>query len=134
MSSGGGGEGEGEGACESNVADSVARAPKRGRGDPSLVKARDYDSRTPLHVKSLHGWVEVSKCLIEFDADVNAQDRWKNTVLSLSLSLYIYIYIYICVCVCVCVWFVIGWLMGEVFAFSDEYLKFSVVLFRKASG
>jgi len=32
MSSGGGGEGEGEGACESNVADSVARAPKRRRG------------------------------------------------------------------------------------------------------
>ena len=57
-----------------------------------------------------------------------------ETVLSLSLSLSIYIYIYMCVCVCVCVWFVIGWLMGEVFAFSDEYLKFSVVLFRKASG
>lgn len=31
MSSGGGGEGEGEGACESNVADSVARAPRRRR-------------------------------------------------------------------------------------------------------
>jgi len=51
--------------------------------DPSLVKARDYDSRTPLHVASLHGWVEVANCLLEFGADVNALDRWKNTVLSL---------------------------------------------------
>jgi len=55
--------------------------------DPSLVKARDYDSRTPLHVASLHGWVEVGNCLLEFGADINALDRWKNTVLSLSLSL-----------------------------------------------
>lgn len=49
--------------------------------DKSLVHARDYDSRTPLHVASLHGLVDVAKCLIEFGADVNAQDRWKNTVL-----------------------------------------------------
>ncbi|XP_054810040.1 serine/threonine-protein kinase VIK-like isoform X2 [Prosopis cineraria] len=47
--------------------------------DPSLVKARDYDNRTPLHVASLHGWIDVAKCLIEFGADVNAQDRWRNT-------------------------------------------------------
>ncbi|CAM8953976.1 unnamed protein product [Rhodiola kirilowii] len=50
--------------------------------DPSLVRARDYDSRTPLHVASLHGWIDVVKTLIEFDADVNAQDRWKNTPLA----------------------------------------------------
>ncbi|XP_020219110.1 integrin-linked protein kinase 1 [Cajanus cajan] len=50
--------------------------------DPSLVKARDYDNRTPLHVASLHGWVDVANCLIEFGADVNAQDRWKNTPLA----------------------------------------------------
>lgn len=48
--------------------------------DPSLVHARDYDKRTPLHVASLHGWIDVVKCLLEFGADVNAQDRWKNTV------------------------------------------------------
>ena len=48
--------------------------------DPSLVHSRDYDNRTPLHVASLHGWIDVAKCLIEFGADVNAQDRWKNTV------------------------------------------------------
>lgn len=54
--------------------------------DPSLVTARDYDSRTPLHVASLHGWIDVAKCLLEYGADVNAQDRWKNTVLSLSFS------------------------------------------------
>uniref|UniRef100_A0A2C9UUM3 Uncharacterized protein n=1 Tax=Manihot esculenta TaxID=3983 RepID=A0A2C9UUM3_MANES len=48
--------------------------------DPSLVHARDYDNRTPLHVASLHGWIDVAKCLIEFGADVNTQDRWKNTV------------------------------------------------------
>ncbi|KAF2290115.1 hypothetical protein GH714_002672 [Hevea brasiliensis] len=50
--------------------------------DPSLVHARDYDNRTPLHVASLHGWIDVAKCLIEFGADVNAQDRWKNTPLA----------------------------------------------------
>jgi ankyrin repeat protein len=54
--------------------------------DPSLVRAMDYDSRTPLHVASLHGWVDVAKCLIEFGADVNAQDRWKNTVCIISCS------------------------------------------------
>ncbi|KAL4569505.1 hypothetical protein LXL04_025144 [Taraxacum kok-saghyz] len=50
--------------------------------DPSLVHARDYDNRTPLHVASLHGWIDVAKCLIEHGADVNAQDRWKNTPLA----------------------------------------------------
>ncbi|GAB4829107.1 hypothetical protein Ancab_018770 [Ancistrocladus abbreviatus] len=50
--------------------------------DPSLVSAMDYDSRTPLHVASMHGWIDVAKCLIEFGADVNAQDRWKNTPLA----------------------------------------------------
>ncbi|GKV22379.1 hypothetical protein SLEP1_g32260 [Rubroshorea leprosula] len=50
--------------------------------DPYLVHARDYDNRTPLHVASLHGWIDVAKCLIEFGADVNAQDRWKNTPLA----------------------------------------------------
>ncbi|XP_059655799.1 serine/threonine-protein kinase VIK-like isoform X1 [Cornus florida] len=50
--------------------------------DRSLVHARDYDSRTPLHVASLHGWNEVAQCLIEFGADVNALDRWKNTPLA----------------------------------------------------
>ncbi|KAK1267065.1 Serine/threonine-protein kinase HT1 [Acorus gramineus] len=47
--------------------------------DRSLVAARDYDSRTPLHVASLHGWIDVAKCLLDYGADVNAQDRWKNT-------------------------------------------------------
>nr|GEW55808.1 integrin-linked protein kinase 1-like [Tanacetum cinerariifolium] len=50
--------------------------------DRSLVNARDYDNRTPLHVASLHGWIDVAKCLIEYGADVNAQDRWKNTPLA----------------------------------------------------
>lgn len=48
--------------------------------DRTLVNARDYDNRTPLHVASLHGWINVAQCLIDFGADVNAQDRWKNTV------------------------------------------------------
>ncbi|KAK7274871.1 hypothetical protein RIF29_15972 [Crotalaria pallida] len=60
----------------------VAAVRKLLEEDPSLVKARDYDNRTPLHVASLHGWVEVAKTLIEFGADVNAQDRWKNTPLA----------------------------------------------------
>ncbi|KAF7123976.1 hypothetical protein RHSIM_Rhsim12G0079000 [Rhododendron simsii] len=50
--------------------------------DGSLVHARDYDSRTPLHVAALHGWIDIAKCLVEFGADINAQDRWKNTPLA----------------------------------------------------
>ncbi|KAG8383070.1 hypothetical protein BUALT_Bualt05G0146400 [Buddleja alternifolia] len=50
--------------------------------DRSLVNARDYDNRTPLHVAAIHGWIDVAKCLMEFEADVNAQDRWKNTPLA----------------------------------------------------
>ncbi|WOL02673.1 serine/threonine-protein kinase STY8 [Canna indica] len=50
--------------------------------DRDLVNARDYDNRTPLHVAALHGWIDVAKCLLEFGADVNAQDRWKNTPLA----------------------------------------------------
>ncbi|KAL6657540.1 hypothetical protein ACP70R_005320 [Stipagrostis hirtigluma subsp. patula] len=50
--------------------------------DAALVNARDYDSRTPLHVAALHGWQEVAECLIANGADVNAQDRWQNTPLA----------------------------------------------------
>ncbi|KAK8966860.1 Serine/threonine-protein kinase EDR1 [Platanthera guangdongensis] len=50
--------------------------------DGNLVNARDYDNRTPLHVASLHGWTDVAKYLLEYGADVNAQDRWKNTPLA----------------------------------------------------
>jgi hypothetical protein len=48
--------------------------------DGALVNARDYDSRTPLHVAALHGWQEVAECLVANGADVNALDRWQNTV------------------------------------------------------
>ncbi|XP_062187128.1 serine/threonine-protein kinase VIK-like isoform X2 [Phragmites australis] len=50
--------------------------------DAALVNARDYDSRTPLHVAALHGWHDVAECLIASGADVNAQDRWQNTPLA----------------------------------------------------
>ncbi|CAN4124525.1 unnamed protein product [Withania somnifera] len=50
--------------------------------DRTLVQAIDYDNRTPLHVAALHGWINVAKCLIEYGADVNAQDRWRNTPLA----------------------------------------------------
>nr|CAB3455053.1 unnamed protein product [Digitaria exilis] len=50
--------------------------------DATLVNARDYDSRTPLHVAALHGWQDVAECLIANGADVNAQDRWQNTPLA----------------------------------------------------
>ncbi|KAJ1292024.1 hypothetical protein BS78_02G361400 [Paspalum vaginatum] len=50
--------------------------------DAALVNARDYDSRTPLHVAALHGWHDVAECLIANGADVNAQDRWQNTPLA----------------------------------------------------
>ena len=42
--------------------------------DWTLVHARDYDNRTLLHVASLHGWIEVAKCLIEYGTNLNALD------------------------------------------------------------
>ncbi|KAG6475218.1 integrin-linked protein kinase 1-like [Zingiber officinale] len=60
----------------------VAAVRKLLEEDPDLVNAHDYDKRTPLHVAALHGWVGIAKCLIEFGADVNSQDRWKNTPLA----------------------------------------------------
>lgn len=60
----------------------IAAVKKLLEEDRTLVHARDYDNRTPLHVASLHGWIDVAKCLIESGADVNAQDRWKNTPLA----------------------------------------------------
>ncbi|XP_078160637.1 serine/threonine-protein kinase VIK-like [Carex rostrata] len=50
--------------------------------DKELVNARDYDSRTPLHVAALHGWIDVARCLLDHSADVDALDRWKNTPLA----------------------------------------------------
>lgn len=58
----------------------AAAVKKLLQEDRSLVHARDYDNRTPLHVAALHGWIDIAKCLLEYKADVNAQDRWKNTV------------------------------------------------------
>ncbi|KAM3398236.1 hypothetical protein P3S68_001750 [Capsicum galapagoense] len=55
--------------------------------DSTLVQARDYDNRTLLHVAALHGWINIAKCLIEYGADVNAQDRWSNTVRTLASQL-----------------------------------------------
>ena len=59
--------------------------------DRSLVHARDYDNRTPLHVAALHGWIDVAKCLIAYGADVNAQDRWKNTVTEITCMLTVFL-------------------------------------------
>ncbi|XP_075485224.1 serine/threonine-protein kinase VIK-like isoform X1 [Primulina tabacum] len=60
----------------------VAAVRKLLEEDRSLVHARDYDNRTPLHVAAIHGWIDIAKCLLDHEADVNAQDRWKNTPLA----------------------------------------------------
>ncbi|GFQ02034.1 dual specificity protein kinase spla [Phtheirospermum japonicum] len=60
----------------------IAAVRKLLDDDNSLVRARDYDSRTPLHVAAIHGWTDIAKCLLDHEADVNAQDRWKNTPLA----------------------------------------------------
>ncbi|KAL3631196.1 hypothetical protein CASFOL_024180 [Castilleja foliolosa] len=60
----------------------VAAVKKLLEDDNSLVRARDYDNRTPLHVAAIHGWTDIAKCLLDHEADVNALDRWKNTPLA----------------------------------------------------
>ena len=42
--------------------------------EQTLVHARDCDNHTLLHMASLHDWIKVAKCLIEYGANVNAQD------------------------------------------------------------
>ncbi|KAI7750097.1 hypothetical protein M8C21_007018, partial [Ambrosia artemisiifolia] len=56
--------------------------------DRSLVQARDYDNRTPLHVASLHGWIEVAQCLIEYGADplADAEGARKHNMIELLKS------------------------------------------------
>ncbi|KAE8683046.1 hypothetical protein F3Y22_tig00111220pilonHSYRG00128 [Hibiscus syriacus] len=66
-------------ACSSN---DISVVRKLLGEDGCLVHARNYDNRMPLHVASLHGWIDIAKCLPESGADVNAQDRWKNTPLA----------------------------------------------------
>ncbi|GJP70147.1 hypothetical protein CLOP_g1126, partial [Closterium sp. NIES-67] len=56
------------------------------RGDTGLLKrllvngvnpnAADYDLRTPLHIASAEGFVQVARLLVEHGADVAAVDRW----------------------------------------------------------
>ncbi|KAK8549992.1 hypothetical protein V6N13_055549 [Hibiscus sabdariffa] len=48
-------------------------AHRNNAGEP------DYGNRTPVHVAPLHGCIDVTTCLLEFGADANAQDLWKNT-------------------------------------------------------
>eukprot|EP01018_Ginkgo_biloba_P037888 Gb_39207 [translate_table: standard] len=55
--------------------------------DPSLVHAKDYDSRTALHVAALSGCTGAVKCLMKHGANVNAQDRWENSVTLLDYTL-----------------------------------------------
>lgn len=91
----------------------IAAVRKLLEEDPSLVQARDYDDRTPLHVAAIHGWIDVAKCLLEYKADVNALDRWKNTVNSIIiLTLHSYVFLcnselfrsvdYTCLCIVTC--------------------------------
>ncbi|GJP42519.1 hypothetical protein CLOM_g2072 [Closterium sp. NIES-68] len=61
------------------------------RGDTGLLKrllvngvnpnAADYDLRTPLHIASAEGFVQVARLLVEHGADVAAVDRWGNSPL-----------------------------------------------------
>lgn len=50
--------------------------------DPSLVNAQDYDNRTPLHAAAIYGCLEAAQCLLRHNANVNVQDRWKNSPLA----------------------------------------------------
>ncbi|KAL7132795.1 hypothetical protein ABFS83_12G098000 [Erythranthe nasuta] len=47
----------------------------------SLVHARDYDGRTPLHVAANQGMIELANTLLDFGSNINAQDRSKKTPL-----------------------------------------------------
>ncbi|CAM6096215.1 unnamed protein product [Calypogeia fissa] len=49
---------------------------------PELVKEKDYDERTALHIAAIHGCLKAAQVLLDYGADVNAQDRWKNSPLA----------------------------------------------------
>lgn len=44
------------------------------------VHFRDGDDRTPLHVASCQGFVEVVELLLSRGAEVDSKDRWGSTV------------------------------------------------------
>lgn len=83
--------------------------------DRTLVNALDYDRRTPLHVAALQGWIDVAKCLLEYGADVNAQDRWNNTVsrvfwLFTAGSLDLRLDFYLCLRITMYIFFFLIWI------------------------
>jgi len=43
---------------------------------PSLLNFRDYDRRTPLHIASSEGHLEICKLLLKRGAKINRSDRW----------------------------------------------------------
>lgn len=43
---------------------------------PSLVNFRDYDRRTPLHIASSEGHLDICKLLLSRGAKINRSDRW----------------------------------------------------------
>lgn len=50
------------------------------KGDPLLVKQKDYDKRSALHIAAIHGCLKAAEVLLDHGADVNSLDRWKNSV------------------------------------------------------
>lgn len=50
------------------------------------VNARGWYYKTPLHLASSLGYLEVSRLLIEHGADINAQDEEYQTPFSIALT------------------------------------------------
>ena len=64
-------------ACSDNNLEIVKKISKK-----ISVNISDYDKRTPLHLASAEGNLEIVKFLIENGCNKDAEDRWGNTALS----------------------------------------------------
>ncbi|KAH7091341.1 hypothetical protein FB567DRAFT_272383 [Paraphoma chrysanthemicola] len=55
-------------------------------GDTPLASSTDTWDRTPLHVAAQNGDVDLARTLVEFGADINAQDSEPSSVLDMAIA------------------------------------------------
>jgi len=64
----------------------LATVRKLLKKEPGLVNQKNNSGKTPLHIASSSGNVQMAEFLIEMEANVNAKDKFKNTPLHIAAN------------------------------------------------